>query len=382
MLGQGRRALPVAASLALSLLSACGVDHLIGSAGFVASRSFFPQLAGLQHPVLSTGDLDGDQRDDVAILDAASGRLCLLWNDGDAWSAPLCQTLPVDDATNQVAVARLVPDGRAQLVLLGRDLQLFPPMVRGPLPLPSVRRALPGPTLQLRTSSRPVTQPSDGRSFDVLWTTHATAQPQARAWVATESADRRSAQDLQPVETSLPAPPTAFVVPSNPQGQRELFVASALSVEAWYSDGRTQTLPCATPLAGSVDLAVLDIVDDNSADVLALRTDGSLALVQRRLIDGAADWSCIADAPLSGAAWTALIPADFDGDSRPDLLAVSANRDPGVMLWRRGKPALAYPQVLPVHAAAPLHADGGSRPDVLLLLRDGSLHLLTNRFLP
>ena len=113
MPSQARRVQSTAA-LALSLLSACGVDHLIGSAGFVASRSFFPQLAGMQKPVLSTGDLDGDQRDDVAILDAASGRLCLLWNDGAAWSAPLCQTLPVDDSTNQVAVARLVPDGRAQ----------------------------------------------------------------------------------------------------------------------------------------------------------------------------------------------------------------------------------------------------------------------------
>lgn len=381
---QRRRSLqaPWSAAIGLVLLTACSSDHLIGSAGFVASSSFDPQLAGLREPVFSTGDLDGDQREDVAILDAQSGRLCLLWGEADGWSAPACQTLPTDDAVRQVAVARLVADGRAQLVLLGRDLQLFPPLLRGPLPSPRFQRALAPPVLQLRTSSLPVTRPSDGRTVDVLWTTHGTPQPKVSAWFATASPDQASALDLQPVDQPLGTAPTAFVAHASAQGQRELFVATQSGIDAWSSDGRMQPLPCAADVAHSVDLAVVDVTQDSRSDVLALRADGRLAVIQRPPRDGSPDWSCAATAPLPGQTWTALLPADFDGDGRTDVLGVSANRDPGAVLWRSGQTTPAYPQPLPVQAAALMHTRSGSRPDVLLLLRDGSLQRLRNHFLP
>ncbi|MBL9002644.1 MAG: hypothetical protein JNJ46_00290 [Myxococcales bacterium] len=376
---------------ALTLLG-CSQDHAIGSAGFWALRIVDPQLRGLVQPVLAAGDLDGDGRDEIAVLDAAEPRLCLLWS--QPGSAAICQSVASEGAPQQVAIARLLPETaaladagsgpRAQLVLAGRQLVLYPPFSSGPIPEPRLRIPLASPVQQLlRQRIIRAASPSAERSEqDILWSSGGTER--IVAWVADASPDGRSAHSLWPVEYALQAAPSVVLPHSPAGGDRQILSASALGIERLTSRGERLVIPCSESAAGSRDLALLDLDADGRDDLLFLRPTGLAGWMAQKPGTGSPSWSCPSDppAPLAGVALQAFLPFDVDGEGRIDLVASSSDRDPGLLLLRSGRPLGTYPQAQPIHAATRASLDPGSRADVVLLLRDGTLQHLFNTFPP
>jgi hypothetical protein len=365
---------------ALSTLG-CAQEHRIGSAGFSATQVVDPQLVGLTQPVLSAGDLDADGQPDLAVLDAASGRLCLRFG-LDALHPAVC-TQPADaDAPAQVAIVRLVPAGRAQLVLAGRSLTVFPPLDRSPLPPPAIRLPLLSAVRSL--ASQPI--PGAALAYDLLWSIDdpRAARPTATAWIAAATADGRSAASLSPTIYPLRAPASALLPHTTATAQRELFSAGDLGIEYLDSRGARLTLPCPERFAGSLALSPFDRNDDGRDDLVALRSDGTTATLLRQAGQADAPFACDLDPPaaLTGSPLGQLLSADFDGDGRRDLLATSLDRDPGILLFRRGQPARSYPQTSPAQAATLASWPGDLRPDAVALLRDGSLIVLRNTFAP
>lgn len=375
----------------LSLLG-CSQDHAIGSAGFWATRIVDPQLRGLVQPVLAAGDLDGDGRDEIAVLDAAESRLCLLWS--QPGSAAICQSVASEGAPQQVAIARLVPETaalvelgsapRAQLVLTGRRLVLYPPFSSGPIPEPRQRIQLAFPEQKLvRQRIVRAASPSAERSEqDILWSSNGTQD--IVAWIANASPDGRSAQSLVPLAYALQAAPSVVLPHSTAGGDRQILAVSALGIERLTSRGERLSVPCSEAAAGSRDLALLDLDADGRDDLLFLRPTGLAGLMTQKPGTGSPLWNCPSDppAPLVGLALQAFLPFDVDGDGRIDLMASSMDRDPGLLLLRSGRPPGTYPQAQPIHAATRASLDLGSRADLVLLLRDGTLQHLINTFSP
>lgn len=376
--------------LAALTATGCAQEHWVGSAGFRAQRTVDAQLVGLRQPILASGDLDGDGRADVAVLDADARRLCLLYSQADpaaqaeSLSSPSCETLSESDAPQQVVIARLVPGGRAQLVLAGRSLLLFPPLTRGALPAPRLRLPLLSPVQRLVVQRLPT--PAAGSGYEIIWSipnSAAASSPEATAWAAASlDSNGQSAAQLAAAAYPLPSQPSAFLPHTTAAGQRQIFVASDRGIDLLQSRGDSQALPCPARFADSQALAVVDGNDDGRADLLALRPDGRPALLLRAADDSAFDGSCSSDVatPLADQALLQLLPADFDGDGRIDLAATSPDRDPGLLLWRSGQPVLRYPLSTPAQAATLAFLNADTRADVVLLLRDGTLLRLVNTF--
>lgn len=376
--------------LAALTATGCTQEHWVGSAGFRAQRTVDAQLVGLRQPILASGDLDGDGRADVAVLDADARRLCLLYSQADpaaqakSLSSPSCETLSESDAPQQVVIARLVPGGRAQLVLAGRSLLLFPPLTGGALPAPRLRLPLLSPVQRLVVQRLPT--PAAGSGYEIIWSipnSAAASSPEATAWAAASlDSNGQSAAQLAAAAYPLPSQPSAFLPHTTAAGQRQIFVASDRGIDLLQSRGDSQALPCPARFADSQALAVVDGNDDGRADLLALRPDGRPALLLRAADDSAFDGSCSSDVatPLADQALLQLLPADFDGDGRIDLAATSPDRDPGLLLWRSGQPVLRYPLSTPAQAATLAFRNADARADVVLLLRDGTLLRLVNTF--
>lgn len=355
----------------------CGQEHRIGSAGFRSQRRFDPQLVGWQQPALAAGDLDGDGRADLAILDQARSRLCLLFSQADDLASAQCHDLSTDDAPQHVTIAGWASGEPAQLVLAGERIALYPPLRSAPLPAPTFRVPLPRPARGLlrQDLSRPA-----AAEHEVIWTFDDT--PRLVAWAASVGSAERSAKTLQPSEYSLLGTPSAVLPQRTATGQRALFVATDRGIEHLRSTGDRSTLPCPEQLSNSLDLALADPNADSLLDLLALGTYGTTRLLQQTSTTAAGTWTCTSQtpAPLADQPLLQLLSADFDGDGRIDLAAPSPDRDRGLLLWRSGRPVQSYPQPMPIQAATLAFLDSDARVDVVLLLRDGTLQLLYNTF--
>lgn len=369
----------VALGLGASTQGGCEAWHRIGSAGFVRSRGVEPQLGRWTVARLGLGDLDGDGVADLAALDPTTAELCLRRADPTVEQPLSCQILESSDEPRWLGLAQLSPLGRAQVVTAGRSLTIYAPWTIGqPLALGS-RVSLPGPSPALAQSRG--WQAGGEAPIDTLWTV-SPSPPRVTAWTFT-----------RPEQASGVAPPSAIAFPLTVQatallprlradGLRELWVATEAGVEWWRSTGTQQSLPCGQALVGSVSLALLDLDGDDDEDVLGLLPDGSLAAIER--LSGGAGWGCAATVPLQqpGRTLLGMWAADFDGDGRTDLLAASSERADGMLLWRRGQPLLRFPLSALPRAVAVADADGDHRPDVAILLSDGSFELWHNSFVP
>lgn len=367
----------LAAAVALCNMPGCAQEHRIGSAGFASQRRFDPQLVGWQQPALAAGDLDGDGRADLAILDQTRSRLCLLFSRADDLGSAQCQDLSSDGNPQQVTIAGWVSGEPAQLVLVGERIVLYPPLRSVPLPAPTFRELLPRPARGLlrQDSTRPA-----AADHEVVWTFD--DSPRLVAWAASVGSAERSAKTLQPSEYSLLGTPSAVLPQRTATGQRALFVATDRGVEHLRSTGDRSTLPCPEQLANSLDLALADPNADGLPDLVTLGSNGTTGLLQQSAAGAAGAWTCSTQtaAPLADQPVQQLLSADFDADGRIDLAAPSPDRDPGLLLWRSGRPVQSYPQAVPIQAATLAFLDSDAHVDVVLLLRDGTLQLLYNTF--
>lgn len=374
------RALVAGLSLAVLPQLACEATHLIGSAGFVRTRGVEPQLRQWPAAQIELGDLDGDGQAELLALDPTRAELCLRRADPAASQPLLCQFLDSTDQPSRLRLGQLAQNGRPQLVTAGRTLSVYAPWVAGqPLGLRQ-RSALPEESPQLERSRG--WQAGGQAPIDTLWTA-SSAPPRATAWTFTRPEQSGGGAAPAPVDFPLPAPATALL-PRSPRRDsgRELFVATPQGVDWWRSSGEYQALPCSGSLAGSVRLVSLDLDGDDDEDLLGLRPDGSLAIAER--LAGSPGWGCSAAPPFlpSGPALLGIWVADFDGDGKDDLLAATTERSEGLLLWRRGQSLLRYPLATPARAVAIADADGDLRPDVVVLLGDGSFELWHNSFVP
>lgn len=357
----------------------CEASHLIGSAGFVRSRFVEPRLVGWANPQLQLGDLDGDGVAELWLLEPSQGELCL--RRAEATTGTLrCQGLDPSVGPSRLGLAQLASVGPPQLVVAGQALlsitgwpadQSLTVTQRYPLTLP-------------------VTQVERSRGWrgggesatDVVWTANAT-QPIATAWLWPSARAENAAATPVPIDFALSAAATALL-PVSPgrDGGRELFVATWAGVEHYSSRGTHSLLPCAERLAGSPRLALLDVDGDDDDDLVALTADGTVQVVERR--SSPPGWGCLDEVPLfqPGRSLLWLAAADFDGDGRRDLLAATAERSEGLLLWRRGLPTLRYPLSAPARAVSVTDGDGDGDADVAVVLSDGSLEFFHNSFAP
>lgn len=357
----------------------CEASHLIGSAGFVRTRFVEPQLAGWANPQLQLGDLDGDGVAELWLLDPRRGELCLRRAEAKA-GALRCQALDPSAGPSRLGLAQLTSVGQPQVLVAG---QAFLSIAGWPADQPltiAQRYPLTLPVAQVERSSG--WRAGGEAATDVVWTATATL-PIATAWLWPGAAAATAATAPVPIDFALSAAATALLPVSPGQdGGRELFVATLAGVEHYSSRGTHSLLPCAERLAGSPRLALLDLDGDDDDDLVALAKDGTLQAVERRT--SPPGWGCLDEAPLAqpGRSLLWLAAADFDGDGKRDLLAATAERSEGLLLWRRGLPTLRYPLSAPARAVSLADGDGDGHPDVAVVLSDGSLEFFHNSFAP
>lgn len=374
------RALVAGLSLAVLPQLACEATHLIGSAGFVRTRGVEPQLGQWTAAQIELGDLDDDGQAELLALDPTRAELCLRRADPAASQPLLCQVLDSADQPSRLRLGQLAQNGRPQLVTAGRALSVYAPWVGGQPLVLRQRSVLPEGSAQLERSRG--WQAGGQAPIDTLWTASSTP-PRVTAWTFTRPEQSGGGAPPSAIDFPLSAAATALL-PRSPRRDsgRDLFVATPLGVDWWRSSGAYQALPCSGSLAGSVRLAALDIDGDDDEDLLGLHPDGSLTVVER--LAGSPGWGCSAAPPSlqSGRALLGIWVADFDGDGKDDLLAATAERSEGLLLWRRGQSLLRYPLSAPPRAVAIADADGDQRPDIVVLLSDGSFELWHNSFVP
>jgi len=272
------------------------------------------------HPLrLAAGDLDGDGRGDLVVLDSPpilpSASFTVMLGEAGGTLGP-ATTFPIIDDTSDVAVGDMTGDGNADLVTVNSlflEAAIYPGTGGGTVSAPSV-----WPVGKRATFLALSDLEIDG-DLDVV-----TANVDSPNSVSVLEGDGLGALSSAVTYTIGNTPQTLTVVPLDADALPDVLVSTLIG-EYFYegTGGGALAAPVLACTLSARDHALADLDNDGDLD-LVLGREGATALADTALGDGAGLFTP-EDSQAGGPGLPTVGAGDFDQDGAPDAVLAAGN---------------------------------------------------------